>query len=198
MGATNSGGRVRTWSGGRASSSVSTPPARAQARASPPTTATASLSPLVTRVRAWLMTSCWETPISQSTVRAPRRPDPPGDRARRVGRATTTLGGPRCGRDRPAGRVRRRRRRPPARPAVMSSLDRRAVVRRPEADEHGAARVAQVRGVRVRPRRPMLRSGDGDGRCGQVGRRALRIRQGQLRGARASDATCSGSAPARP
>ena len=73
-GATKSGGLVRTSSGGRSSSSVSTPPSRAQARASDPATTTVPARPVATSASAWLITSCWETPISQRSVRAPGDP----------------------------------------------------------------------------------------------------------------------------
>ena len=42
--------------------------------------------------RVWLTISCCDTPISKSAVRAPGEPDAPGHRARRVRRATTSLG----------------------------------------------------------------------------------------------------------
>ena len=74
MGATKSGGRVTTSSGGSRFLVRLVAPVRAQRRASPPTTTTVPYSPAATAASAWLMTSCCETPTSKRSVRA--RGDP--------------------------------------------------------------------------------------------------------------------------
>ena len=177
-------------------SSDSTPPARAQARASPPTTATASLSPLATmaqRVVDDLLlgdadfaehgAGARRAPIRRATVRAGSVSDHEPWGTRTWSRPASRPGAPASSAAGTHG-------------ARHELAHRRAVVGRPEADEHGAARVQACAGVRSRP--PMLRSGDGDRRCGQVGGRALGLHQGELRGGGQASAPCSGSAPARP
>ena len=194
-GATKSGGRVSTSSGGRSSSSVSTPPSRAQARASEPATTTVpALSGRHERQSVVDHLLLGDADLAEQRARV-RRPDAPGDGARRVGERPRALGHGDAVDAARAGRARRRRPRPRTR--RRSSDPRRAppwsaapsptrTGRRGSRERMGPATTLDAT---VPPWRTAKRAG---------GRRSSRISPRNPSRPTANGATCSGSGPVPP